>query len=129
MRKSLTAKQDAFVKAYILNGENATQAAKSAGYKGSDNTLRVMGQENLLKPAISKAIKNHREKQKKAFGVSFEDCLKMSLSNFKLAQSLNQISAANGALAEINKMYGNYAAEKRHIKFEEPEKLIIELIR
>ena len=46
----LTAKQDAFVKAYLLNGGNATKAALKAGY--SANTSAEMGYENLTKPAI-----------------------------------------------------------------------------
>jgi len=55
----LTRKQQAFVDYYIETG-NATKAAIKAGY--SKKTARVMGQENLLKPAIKKHIEN-RNKQ------------------------------------------------------------------
>lgn len=49
----LTAKQKRFADYYIETG-NATEAAKRAGY--SQKTARVIGQENLLKPAIKSYI-------------------------------------------------------------------------
>lgn len=52
-KKPLTAKQQAFVDAYAGNG---TEAARIAGYKGSDNTLAQVARENLTKPHIKKAI-------------------------------------------------------------------------
>jgi phage terminase small subunit len=51
----LTQKQKLFVEAYLAN-PNATEAARKAGYKGSDETLAVVGHENLRKPQISKLI-------------------------------------------------------------------------
>lgn len=59
----LTGKQDAFVKEYILNGGNATQAAIKAGY--SENTAVKTGSENLTKPDIKAAIENHRKSLEK----------------------------------------------------------------
>ena len=55
----LTPKQKAVADYYIECG-NATEAAKRAGY--SKRTARVIGQENLLKPAISDYIAE-RQKQ------------------------------------------------------------------
>ena len=49
----LTPKQKAFAEYYIETG-NATESAIKAGY--SQNTARVIGQENLLKPAIKSYI-------------------------------------------------------------------------
>lgn len=111
-RKTLTVKQDAFVKEYILNGGNATQAAKKARYKGNDHQLQVIGNQNLSKLVISKSIKAHRKKKDKKFSLSFEQKQKMLASNFKLAQKLGQISAANGAINELNKMDGDHSTEK-----------------
>lgn len=54
----LTPKQDAFVKAYLLNGGNASQAAISAGYKPDNST--VIGAQNLTKPVIKKALEDNR---------------------------------------------------------------------
>jgi len=53
MDKKLTPKQKAFADYYIETG-NATEAAIRAGY--SKKTARVIGQENLTKPAIKQYI-------------------------------------------------------------------------
>ena len=58
-KAKLTTKQDKFVKAYLLNGGNATQAAIDAGYK-ADNAA-VVGCENLTKPAIKAAFSKSKE--------------------------------------------------------------------
>ncbi len=50
---SLTAKQECFVKEYLID-LNATQAAIRAGY--SEKTAGQIGDENLKKPQISEAI-------------------------------------------------------------------------
>jgi phage terminase small subunit len=50
----MTGKQKLFVKYYVSNGLNATQAAISAGY--SKKTAYKIGSENLIKPQIDKAI-------------------------------------------------------------------------
>ena len=63
MTVKLTGKQDAFVKEYILNGGNATQAAIKAGY--SENTAVKTGSENLTKPDIKAAIAEHRKSLEK----------------------------------------------------------------
>ena len=52
----MTPKQRAFAEYYIETG-NATEAARRAGYKGSSNTLAVVGAENLRKPYISEYIR------------------------------------------------------------------------
>lgn len=52
--KKLTAKQRAFINAYMTNGFNATQAAIKAGY--SEDSARVIGHENLTKPDIASEI-------------------------------------------------------------------------
>ena len=57
--KKLTVKQQKFVDAYDGNG---VQAARQAGYKGSDNTLAVVAIENLRKPNVVKAIEEREKK-------------------------------------------------------------------
>ena len=52
----MTPKQKAFADYYIETG-NATEAARRAGYKGSSNTLAVIGAENLRKHNISDHIR------------------------------------------------------------------------
>ena len=53
MATKMTAKQMRFCDEYLID-LNATQAAIRAGY--SEKTARVIGQENLLKPAIKEYI-------------------------------------------------------------------------
>lgn len=55
----LTSKQDAFVKEYIINGGNATQAAIKAGY--SEKTAVKTASENMTKPDIQESIAKHRQ--------------------------------------------------------------------
>jgi hypothetical protein len=55
----LTGKQRLFTEAYLSNGFNATEAARSAGYKGNDNVLGVTGFDNLRNPKIA-VIVQHR---------------------------------------------------------------------
>lgn len=55
----LTPKQKAFADEYLISG-NITEAAKKAGY--SEKTARVIGQENLQKPAVLSYIAE-RQKQ------------------------------------------------------------------
>lgn len=53
----LTEKQRRFVEAFTgVSRGNATDAARRAGYRGSDATLRAIGAENLTKPNIAAAI-------------------------------------------------------------------------
>lgn len=60
--KPLTEKQQRFVEFFTgISEGNATDAARRAGYKGSNATLRAIGAENLTKPNIKTAI---REAQK-----------------------------------------------------------------
>lgn len=56
---TLTPKQQRFVDEYLTD-LNATQAAIRAGY--SENTAKVIGSENLSKPAIAAAIEKARKK-------------------------------------------------------------------
>ena len=56
MSEVLTGKQRVFVAAYLSNGFNATEAARTAGYKGSDNSLAVQGYENLRNPKIASQV-------------------------------------------------------------------------
>ena len=67
--KKLTAKQQRFCDEYLID-MNATQAAIRAGY--SEKTARVIGQENLTKPAIREYI-DARMKEKEAELVADQD--------------------------------------------------------
>lgn len=75
MGVKLTAKQDAFVKAYLLNGGNATKAAIDAGYKAEN--AKQIGSENLTKLDVKKAIESHQKKTEEVFIMSKTDKLKV----------------------------------------------------
>jgi len=60
--RRLTNKQRVFVEEYLQTW-NATEAARRAGYKGNNDTLRSVGSENLAKPYIKARIQERlREK-------------------------------------------------------------------
>ena len=87
-KSKLTVKQDKFVKAYLLNGGNATQAAISAGY--SEKTAQEIGSENLNKPAIKKHLEKHQDELSRKFGEAFF----IELSNLK--DEVKRLRAAVG---------------------------------
>lgn len=57
---ALTSKQKKFVASYT---GNATEAARLAGYSGTDATLAQVGSENLRKPEIAAAIDARETRQ------------------------------------------------------------------
>lgn len=59
-RTGLTVKQKLFVESY-LHLRNAKEAARAAGYKGTDRTLESVGSENLSKPEIRQEIDRRLE--------------------------------------------------------------------
>lgn len=70
MSKKLTAKQQAFVDAYAGNG---TQAARAAGYTGSDATLAVTASDLLRNPNVASAIQKRQAPKKKGLIASREE--------------------------------------------------------
>lgn len=77
MRK-LTFKQEAFVREYIGNDGNATQAAIDAGY--SAKSAESIGEENLRKPVIQSAIEKYRKKLAEKWEIQRNDVLKSLIS-------------------------------------------------
>jgi phage terminase small subunit len=66
-------RQTLFVKEYLVD-LNATQAAIRAGY--SKKTARVIGQENLQKPAIAKAVQKEMDARSHRVNVTSDDVLR-----------------------------------------------------
>ena len=116
MTGKLSLKQDAFVKAYLLNGGNATKAAISAGY--SEKTAKVIGSENLIKPNIAKAIKAHQKMNDEAFVMSKLEKLKALEKIIDESIRIDEekgILNATAAIAAIkvhNEMQGDYEPTK-----------------
>jgi phage terminase small subunit len=109
----LTNKQDAFVKAYLLNGFNATQAAIEAGY--SEKTAYSIGNENLSKPEIKKAIEEHQKKSNENFAWSKQKKLEMlervaiQCSHDSEEKGMLNAQAVIAAIKEHNLMQGDNA--------------------
>jgi len=101
----LTPKQDAFVKAYLLNGGNATQASIDAGY--SKSTSAEMGYENLSKPHIKKLIEKHQQESNNVFIWSKE---KKLLLLEKIAECATKTDPEKGMI----NMQSAIAAMKEH---------------
>jgi phage terminase small subunit len=80
----LTPKQQRFVEEYLID-LNATQAAIRAGY--SKKTARKIGQENLTKPDIQKAIKEAMDERSKRTEVTadrvVQELAKIAFSDMK----------------------------------------------
>lgn len=98
----LTEQKKRFVRYYIANGGNATQAAKKAGY--SKKTANSQGQ-RLLKDVD---IKNLLEKQRQKNAEKFEYTLEESFNNLLEAQKLalqrkNPLGSANPDLTNYLK--------------------------
>jgi phage terminase small subunit len=108
----LSGKQDAFVKAYILTN-NATQAAIKAGY--SEKTARFIGSENLTKPNIAEAIKNHQLKTDSEFTYSKDAKLKIlegvmeACKADDVEKGVINAAAVISAIKEHNLMMGHNA--------------------
>lgn len=118
MRK-LSAKQQAFCRAYITNGGNATQAAIKAGY--SEKGVRVTACRLLTNVNIKEKIGKQQAKVQEAFTITVEERLKIldkvtkaGLKTYKDQQDNkrpNSLPAVVSAVSEINKMLGPSTVE------------------
>ena len=107
MARPLTHKQSLFVVYYIGEADgNATEAAALAGYSGSRNTLRVVGGENLLKPAIKSAIALQTAAIMAKAGITRETIQAMYDETYGLARGDDNHSVMKGCADSMAKMYG-----------------------
>ena len=129
MAKPLTVKQDAFVKAYLLNGGNA---AIDAGYR--EKTAQQIGSENLLKPVIAASIKEHQKKNDSNFIYTKDEKLKLlqkvmsrcSIDDEEKGMVNSQSVIA--AIKEHNLMQGDNAPIEQVNTNDNIEKVVIEVV-
>jgi len=95
----LTAKQSTFVKEYLID-LNATQAAIRAGY--SEKTAYSIGQENLTKPDIQKAIQKAMNERSERTEIT-QDMVLQELGKIAFLD-IRDAFDANGALLAIKDM-------------------------
>ena len=105
--QKLTPKQKRFVAEYIKTG-NATESARRAGYQGNDNTLRVVGQENLLKPAIAEAIEKANEKRDTRLELEADWELKQLLDILEECRREGDLKTAVQAVNSVGKLRGKF---------------------
>ena len=108
--KKLTAKQQRFCDEYLID-LNATQAAIRAGY--SEKTARVIGQENLLKPAIKEYI-DQRMAEKEAALIADQNEVMRYLTSVLRGQSQSEVVVVESI--------GDFMSEARTMKKAPDEK-------
>lgn len=112
MNENITGKQDAFVKAYILN-PNAKQAAIKAGY--SEKAAEQEGSRLLRNAKVMKAIKEHQLKTDSEFTRNKDAKLKILeniMDSCKAPDHRNGVvnaTAVISAIKEHNAMMGHNA--------------------
>jgi hypothetical protein len=121
-RKSLTNKQKQFIAQYIANGFNAKQAAVTAGY--SMNYLKAKGYDLMSHPEVARKID---EAYVKVHGTHGTIELTWEWKLRKIARVINEfipddesvklnsaaVKVGLFAMAELNKMTGDYAPIKK----------------
>lgn len=106
----LTAKQQRFCDEYLID-LNATQAAIRAGY--SKKTARVIGQQNLLKPAVKEYIQQRMDEKEKELIADQNEVLKYLTSVIR-GQSRSSVVVVENI--------GDYMSEAREMEKAPDEK-------
>lgn len=106
----LTAKQQRFCDEYLID-LNATQAAIRAGY--SKKTARVIGQENLLKPALKAYIQQRMDEKEKELIADQNEVLKYLTSVIRGRSRSSVVVVEN---------VGDYMSEAREMEKSPDEK-------
>lgn len=90
-------KQQLFVLHYLATGGNGTEAARRAGYKGSDATLAQVAHENLNKPEVAAAVEKERARQLERVQIKADEVL-MELRRVALTDLADAFDGKTGAL-------------------------------
>lgn len=109
-KKNLTAKQQRFCDEYLID-MNATQAAIRSGY--SVKTARVIGQENLLKPALNNYIQE-RMKEKEEELIADQNEVMRYLTSVLRGQSRSSVLVVEST--------GDFVSEAREMQKAPDEK-------
>ena len=111
--EKLTARQEKFVEHYSICG-NAAEAARLAGY--SAKTARVIGPENLTKPAVKAALAARQQAFQEELKVTKDDVLTGILNAIQLAKEQQNPAAMISGLAQIAKLCGFYEPDVSRIE-------------
>lgn len=118
----MTEKQQRFVNAK-LKGENNTESARQAGYRGNAVTLGAVGYENLKKPQIKEALDDKRAELSLKVENKAEDILKETM---RIAYAPNSPIVSTGdklrALEMCGKAIPGGLWTDKHLTSKEPIK-------
>lgn len=114
--RSLTVRQGKFVEHYMVCG-NAAEAARLAGY--SAKTARVIGPENLLKPAVKAAVEARQRVFAQELGIVKDDLIAGLLSAIQLAREQQNPAAMISGLVQVAKLCGFYEPVHHRVQLSE----------
>lgn len=110
---TLSLKQQKFVDAYVLSG-NASDAARSAGY--SEKTARVIGPENLQKPAVIAALAARQAEYAAEFQITKDDVISGLLSAIDMARKQENPAVIIQGCSALAKMLGFFSPEVSRVE-------------
>lgn len=125
-KSGLTVKQKLFCERYIANGYNASEAAREAGY--SPISAHSIGQENTRKPEIRNYLGNRMKELIEKAGAGIDWRIQMLKKTADACfngeadrEGKVHPSGIIGAISELNKMEGAYAANKQEVEITSTE--------
>lgn len=114
-RDAAAAKRKIFVEAYIANGGNATEAAKSAGY--SEKTAGSMGHELLKRPEISSEIEKRAQETAKKYELTTDLVVKSIVQELTFDPA--KLYQAGGQLKDITELDEDTRMALASVEFEQ----------
>ncbi len=105
----LTTRQALFVEHYALCG-NAAEAARLAGY--SAQTARVIGPENLSKPAVKAALEGRQQAFRAELKVTKDEVISGLLGAIQMGREQQNPAVIIAGLVQIAKLCGFYEPER-----------------
>ncbi|MBK6357131.1 MAG: terminase small subunit [Betaproteobacteria bacterium] len=106
---NLTSRQEKFVDHYALCG-NAAEAARLAGY--SEKTARVIGPENLSKPAVKEALQARQQAYQAELGLTKDAVISSILEAIQMGREQKNPAVMIQGCVQLAKMLGFYEPEQ-----------------
>lgn len=104
----LTGKQKRFIEEYLID-LNATQAAIRAGY--SEKTAYSIGEENLKKPDIKRAIEEAQLSRSSRVQITQDDVIRMLIENIEKSSGIKQVVITQTRKSEDGEFVGDDVAQ------------------
>lgn len=104
----LTDKQKRFIEEYLID-LNATQAAIRAGY--SEKTAYSIGEENLKKPDIKRAIDEAQSNRSNRVRITQDDVIRMLIENIEKSSGTKQVVITQTRKSEDGEFVGDDVAQ------------------